>query len=434
MSKFDIIIIGAGASGLMAARELTKAGQKVAVLEARNRIGGRIYTHKAAGFSLPVEAGAEFMHGNLPVTQAVLKEAGISLLEMKGKTYQVKHGKLQQSDEFIEDYQKLIEKLNDLQEDISLAEFLEKKFNEEQYAALRESVTKFAEGYDAADIQRLSAQALHDELQSGGATDTYLPEGGYSQLINFLADEAQVAGCVIHLSRTVQEVQWQAGQVEILCGKGESFIASKVLVTVPLGVLLSEPGSKGHICFSPGLPEKSAALKTLGFGPVIKILLEFKINFWRNDEFKQHVCQLPDLSFLFSDATPAPTWWTRFPDKVPLLTGWIAGPQAKQHQDSSENQTIIKALESLAYIFDTDINFLQEQLIAKQVVNWITDPFARGAYAYATVASKEAREVLTQPEQNTIFFAGEALYQGEAMGTVEAALTSGLNAARQLQQ
>ncbi|MCC9136952.1 FAD-dependent oxidoreductase [Pontibacter silvestris] len=416
----------------MAARHLAKAGYKVAVLEARDRTGGRIYTQRAAGFSVPIEVGAEFVHGNLPVTQEVFKEAGISFFAMEGKSYQVKHGELQQSDEFIDNYQELIKKLNKLEEDLTLAAFLEKYFKEEQYTGLRESVTKFAEGYDAANIQQLSAMALRDELQSGGATNSYFPKGGYSQVLDFLANEAQASGCVIHLSLIVQEVRWQAGHVEVLCEQEQSFTASKILITVPLGVLLSEPGSKGHIRFTPALPEKSAALQTLGFGPVIKILLEFKTAFWDNEKNKQQVSQLPELSFLFSDATPAPTWWTHFPEKTPLLTGWISGPLAEKHKDLTEDDIITEALKSLAYIFETDTSFLQGQLIAKQVVNWVTDPFARGAYTYATVASKKARKVLTQPQDNTLFFAGEALYEGEAMGTVEAALASGHEAAQQL--
>src|SRR6185369_11274235 len=89
---YDIIIIGAGASGLMEARELSRAGKKVLILEARDRTGGRIFTYSGNGFTVPVEAGAEFIHGDAAVTIKVLKEYKIPFTKSDGEFKQVRHG------------------------------------------------------------------------------------------------------------------------------------------------------------------------------------------------------------------------------------------------------------------------------------------------------------------------------------------------------
>ena len=200
MNILDVIIVGAGACGLVAARELARAGKKVMVLEARNRLGGRIFTADIGSFTKPVEAGAEFVHGDLPLTEALLTEAGIKCHPLAGKTYQVKGGVLEEAEEFIEDFEILMQKLEELEHDLPLAEFLELYFWEEQYYDLRNSVTRFAEGYDAADIQKVSTFALREEWRAGGAANSYHPVGSYSQLIDFLAATVKNSGVIIQLN------------------------------------------------------------------------------------------------------------------------------------------------------------------------------------------------------------------------------------------
>src|SRR6476620_8900151 len=108
--SFDVIVIGAGASGLMAAWELAQAGRSVAILEAMGRIGGCVHTIVDSSFDLPVELGAEFIHGDLELTQALLKKAGITSYEMEGQLWQKHEGELQQQEDFVEDYRALKKK------------------------------------------------------------------------------------------------------------------------------------------------------------------------------------------------------------------------------------------------------------------------------------------------------------------------------------
>jgi monoamine oxidase len=429
----DVLIIGAGAAGLMAARELTKQGLQVIILEARNRLGGRIYTQQPGNFSVPIEAGAEFVHGDLPLTQALFHEAQVSLHLLDGKNYQVLQGVLKESDEFIPDFDELLARLEKLEQDMSFAEFLKKYLPEEEYRELRAGITRFAEGYDAADINRASTFALRTEWQTDGAANSYHPAGGYSQLIHLLAHQIQANGGTLVTATPVKAITWQPNHVQVKTTTGTTYQARKVLITVPLGVLQAEPEAEGAICFSPELPHKQEALAALGFGAVIKILLEFKTPFWEEKEENLAVKQkMPELAFLFTDASALAAWWTQLPDTAPVLTGWMAGTEAEKRRQATTPELITEALDTLAFLFATTPAFLQEQLVAHQVYNWAADPFARGAYAYATVNGAAAQHILRIPEAETLYFAGEALYEGPAIGTVEAALVSGKEAAAQI--
>ncbi|WP_375435968.1 flavin monoamine oxidase family protein [uncultured Hymenobacter sp.] len=425
-----VLIIGAGAAGLYAARTLVQAGRRVIVLEARNRAGGRIHTFTDAGFSAPTEGGAEFMHGAVPLTRGLLDEAGLTSFPTTGTTYQVVEGRIRESEDFIQDVPHLLEQLHALPHDMPLADFLTDYFGEEQYAPMREQVMRFAEGYDAADAQRASSFALREELSGGGFDDSPHPEGTYGSLIARLVADTEAAGGTLHLATVVQEIRWQPGQVEVYTTDGRSFQATQILITVPLGVWQAAADSPGYIRIESELPAHRAAAVSLGYGAVIKVLLEFKDAFWQHSS--SAVTQpMPDLSFLFSDA-PFPTWWSQLPDPRPLLTGWLAGPAAARLRATPDETLLVQALDSLAGLLGTTPAFLRSQLRTHRVVNWAADPYALGAYAYTTVGASAQRTVLATPVANTLFFAGEGVYDGPYIGTVEAALTSGADAARQL--
>ncbi|MCB2408898.1 flavin monoamine oxidase family protein [Hymenobacter lucidus] len=430
MTEPEILVIGAGAAGLLAARELSRAGRHVLVLEARPRIGGRIHTFNGAGFSGPTEAGAEFLHGEVALTRELLQEIGVATHDTAGTTYEVENGLLQTAESFLAEMPLLLAKLHALPHDLPLADFLTKYFSEDEHQPLRETVTRFAEGYDAADARRASSFALRDEWSGGGAEDSPRPAGGYGPLIHHLAQQVQAAGGVVQLSTIVQQIRWRRGRVELRCDQNRRYSAAQVLLTVPLGVLQAEAGTPGHLAFEPELPAPRAAAAALGFGPVIKILLEFRTSFWQytGPEIRNAA---PELGFLFSDAA-VPTWWSQLPEERPLLTGWVAGPAADALRNATDEEVFTQSLAALAYLFGATAEFLHSQLVTWRVVNWGADPFARGAYAYATVDSAAARRELARPLDDTLFFAGEGLYEGPAMGTVEAALVSGQQAARQL--
>ncbi len=417
----DVVIIGAGAAGLVAARELAKAGRNVAVLEARDRTGGRIHTLHGGGFTAPTEAGAEFVHGNLPVTLGLVREAALPFVEMAGQSWHVQDGQAGPDDELPEDWPLLLAKLGALQQDVSIATFLETALSEPRHARLRESVRKFAEGYDAADTRKASALALREEWANDEDSPQYRLPGGYHTLIDFLAGDAAARGAQLHLSMPVREIAWAPGRAEAVTEGGRRFAARQVLITVPLGVWQA-----GALRFDPDVPEKFGAARQMGFGPVIKLVLEFREAFWEGTVTDHPGWRkFPGLGFLFSNA-PVPTWWTRLPDQTPVLTGWLAGPAAANCGALPDEALLDIALNSLAALVLAQPADLRALLVAHHVANWPADPYARGAYSYATVHGEAARATLAAPVDDTLFFAGEAFYQGPAVGTVEAALATGM--------
>jgi monoamine oxidase len=427
----DVIIIGAGAAGLMAAKLLTDAGLKVCVLEARDRPGGRIHTIYDAAFEPPAEAGPEFIHGNLEVTLNLLKEAGIEYREMSGDMWQVNNGKWSKELTFSEDEQLLMTKLKELKDNISIAEFFDRYFANDKFAPLRNSMTGYIEGYYAGDIHRTSALAFYNEWMSEDEQQ-YRPVGGYGKMIKYLGDKSVEGGALIQLSTVVKEIRWLKEQVEVLDETHHSYVARKLIVTVPLGVWLAGKNEKGALSFTPALTEKQEAAKQMGFGSAIKILLNFKDAFW--EKISPNVDTKVDLKnagFIISDA-PIPTWWTQLPEKSTLLTGWLAGPKALQLKDTDDKAILHMALDSLTMLLNIKEDELKGKLQTWHVFNWVADPFTRGAYAFSTVGTKEARKILIAPVEDTLFFAGEAFYEGHEMGTVEAALTSGVRACKEV--
>jgi len=419
---YSIIIIGAGASGLMAAYELSGAGFSVTVVEASDRPGGRILTLHDKGFSAPVEAGAEFVHGSLPVTLGLLKAAGISYHPVKGKMTRVRQGEWIQQDLFSGDWAELMERMEQLEQDMPIATFLDRYFSGDRYALLRSSVRGFAEGYDLVDLGRASTMALYQEWQEEGEQE-FRVEGGYGRLVHYLEEACLARGCTFHYGAPVQEVQWQKDRVVLQCATGKVFTGSRLITTVSLGILQLAPGLPSALRFAPEIPAYRQAAAEMGYGSVIKVLMEFRSPFWEKKE--------KGIGFILSDEA-VPTWWTQFPGKSNLLTAWIAAAAMRNFQALDAAGRLSSCLQSLAALFQADIAFLKDELVTYRIHDWMTAPYVRGGYSYETVGSGMARARLHQSLEDTLYFAGEALYEGQALATVEAALDSGRTVAQKI--
>lgn len=422
MRTFDVIVIGAGASGLIAAKELSASGKSVCVIEARDRIGGRIHTITDERFSYPVETGAEFIHGKLEHSFQLIREAGLDYYRIKGNVYQVKNGVWDKQNDFIECAGELMNELKTLREDMSVKAFLAKHFPGRENRSFRESVTRYAEGYDASDASRFSALAFKFEMENEDE-ENYRVAKGYTSLVQYLWNECEAKGCVLRLNNTVKQVNWQRQPVKITTGESVAYMAKQVIVTIPLGVWQARSTAKAAIDFIPALKEKQQAARKSGFGGVIKIILQFDELVWKDVAKK--------IGFIITDRQ-IPTWWTQEPDKHAMLSGWVAGPAAAKMKMLRDDEIINKALASLASAFKMKLSVLRKKLVASHVFNWLNDPFARGAYGYEVTGGHQYRRILAAPVKDILFFAGEAVYQGSEMGTVEAALASGKLAAQQL--
>ncbi|HMO78400.1 MAG TPA: NAD(P)/FAD-dependent oxidoreductase [Candidatus Paceibacterota bacterium] len=410
----EIIIIGAGASGLIAARELAKAGKKITILEARDRIGGRIMPLSEEDFGYPAQGGGEFVHGEAPVTKALIQEAGLTFVPESddGEVWATRSGPLSLHKSFIEGNEMLKEKLEKLESDVSIAEFLDTHFGTEEYASLRNSILKMVEGYEAADPHRVSTFTL----KCGWFGKKYHADGwikeGYGALLNFLKKQIEQNGGEIIFNSPVVSVESTSGKV-VVKTSDKSYKAAKVIVTVPLPVLKS-------IKFTPDISEKIALVSKIGFGSAIKLIIKFKSQWWK----KATPNDLSKLSFaLCNDDFTA--WWTQYPIETNTMVGWMAGPNVEKNKSLSDNKLLDLGILALANMFSLDKDFLNKEIETWKVINWSSDPYALGAYSYTAMDTADAYERLAESVGNTIFFAGEAIYTGEETATVEGALGSG---------
>jgi monoamine oxidase len=408
-----ILVVGAGAAGLMTARELVRAGKRVTILEARDRCGGRIYPLPTQEFGYPAEGGAEFVHGAAPVTRALMREARVSLSPSYGTRWSARTGKLLPNESSLPHAGRFYRALAEVKADLPIAEFLETHFADRRYDELRRSITRTVEGYDAADPRRASTIALRDEWMARDEGEHGRIAKGYGELIEYLASECRRHGAALHLGAAVTAIDEAGGRIAVRCYHGTEFEADAAILTVPLPLL-------SKIALPSAVRERLAATADIGFGNVVKILFRFETKWWADHGGRD----LAGLSFLLSDAT-VPTWWTQYPDGYAVLTGWLAGPKADRVSSLTEAELIDMGLASLAEIFDLPLDRIRRDLVAARAINWGNDPFARGAYSYATPRTREAQSVLKKSNGDVIFFSGEALYAGRDMGTVEAALASG---------
>jgi monoamine oxidase len=390
------------------------------VLEARDRCGGRIHPLPDREFGYPAEGGAEFVHGSAPVTRALMREAQLSLSPLTGKRWRVRDGSLSPDESPMPDAARLHQALAELKADLPIAEFLERQFGDARYADLRRAVERMVEGYDAADPSRASTFALREEWMGRELGQPGRIVGGYGALVGFLMSACRQNGVAIHHGVAVKAVETDDGRIAALCRNGTTFDSDAAILTVPLPVL-------ADIALPQAAREKAAAGADIGYGNVVKILLRFATSWWIDGGRRE----LADLSFLLSNA-PVPTWWTQYPARHPVLTGWFAGPKTDAVSHLSANELVQMGLASLSEIFNISLDSLRSHLVASQAINWDNDPFARGAYSYATPGTRDAQSVLRQPDGSGVFFSGEALYDGPDMGTVEAALASGKRTAEMI--
>ncbi|WP_158791025.1 NAD(P)/FAD-dependent oxidoreductase [Granulicella sp. L60] len=311
----EVLIIGAGMAGLTAARALAEAGMKVLVVEAQERIGGRILTRHVGDEA--IELGAEFIHGRPPELWALVDEAGLETYERGGAQMCFEDGKL---DKCGDERDKMFEPLEKLKSfegpDVSFAEYLDQL---EISAEERGRAIGYVEGFNAADHRKASAAALGAQQKAEDASEgdrLYRLRGGYDQLPAYLAKKIDALGGRLLTGTPVSSIRWKPGQAQVVTGTG-SYSAKHVVVTLPLGVLQT-----GAVEISPRPDSILEAAGRLRMGQVRRFTLLFRDLFWKRLEPQP---ELNDLSFLFAFSEMPPVWWTPHPEVSHTITGWSAG-------------------------------------------------------------------------------------------------------------
>lgn len=400
----DVIVIGAGAAGLACAQELVKAGKRVVILEARNRIGGRVHTIRERGV---VEAGAEFIHGEKATTWEIIRTNHLHTEEWSAEG---KPRRLFGSGGSIRaDSPALLEELNKAEvgipiykgPEISLAEYLAQQHVSEDalfYAG------RHLGDYDAVDPERLSLPgfAQDEALATNGEHDFWITEG-YDQIPTALAK-----GLDIRLDHTVTQVEWKQGSAIVVCKDGSRYEATRVVNSVPLGVLKA-----GSITFVPELPATfTNAVAKMGFGNSTKLAL------WLDTDVESF--WILDTPGLFGH------WWIRRFGGQVVAIGFSGGSRADELVAMGKEAAIASGIEEFASALGARI---KEHIQAAKHFTWSDDPYTLGSYSYPALGADGAAEALATSIEDTLYYTGEATHRQGHAGTVHGAIEAGRNTA-----
>src|SRR2546423_10411913 len=264
----DILIVGAGAAGLAAARELSTAQLKVIVLEARDHIGGRINTHFDR---FPIELGAEFVHGKPPETLTIVERAHLTLQKIPNLHWHSHDGILTKSGEFWSKVEKLTEEMSEYTgPDQAFSEFLDDYSRKTDIEEIRSIATLYVEGFHAAHADNISVLGLNKTNKAAEEIEDdkqFRIEDGYKHLIDSLHDDAVACGASVRLNAVVEEVSWKRDRVDVLTTAHERFNARRLVITLPLPLLQKSE----QVRFNPPLKQTQNAATKLAMGHVIKV-------------------------------------------------------------------------------------------------------------------------------------------------------------------
>jgi monoamine oxidase len=423
-----VIVIGAGVSGLAAAKMLHQAGAQVTVLEARQRIGGRIFTDHDT-FGVPVEIGAQYIHGTNDEKGAVnlvwqmAQEQRWATVPYSSDTVQAVHaGKIVSNARQLRNrLAAFSEAIEETESEITLEDSVEDAVNhylqDEEVAddmamELRAIVASEIGLEYAGDIDQIAVQNIGGE--SGFSGGNQILTGGYEQVPKWLA-----AGLPnVRLGEVVSVIDYHNAVCSVTSKSGQVYQTDRILCTLPLGVLQTQ-----SITFKPRLPPaKIQAISRMGVGNLGKVILEFSERFWSDD-----------INWLLGLKSSAP-WGVAFSTLNRVIPGrhflimWHSGSLAQQREAMNDDAVIKIALDELRSILGKHV----PTPIKAKITRWSRDPFSYGAYFFPKVNSPlNDIEELARPVNKRLFFAGEAT-NADLFGTVHGAIVSGWREAKKI--
>jgi monoamine oxidase len=423
-----IVVVGAGISGLGAAKDLQDSGFAVTVLEARDRIGGRIYTDRSLGF--PLERGANWIHSNqvegnrlMSLKEELGIKTNISTLDPLNFKLFNKEGKAITLSE--EDFEKIEFRIalvayiaSYIRPSSTLGDVIDflKSLGLLSFApdAVLKAFLQHLELGAAEDEENIPVGALISEyayMEDAGDDEEVF--GGFDQFTNHLSKSLD-----IKLNSPVSKITYSSDKVEVFAND-KTYIADAVVVTVSLGVL-----QKNLIEFVPDLPvEKKEAINSISWGNVNKVILKFPYSFWGDAE----------NFFIEREDRHAFTTW--FSNEVminePVIYSFLSGEFSRNMEKETGDYIVEEAMKSLKIAYGNDIPKPEAHIITR----WGMEPYILGSYSsYGhNQDDSKLRPELAKPIQNKIFFAGEATSVLEN-GYTHGALNTGLREAEKIKQ
>jgi monoamine oxidase len=424
----DVLILGAGAAGLSAARALHNVGMRVVVLEARDRIGGRAWTDTTWA-DIPIELGAEFIHGENVSTHALVRKFGLTTLPARRHEARYMHwyvpgdrpramgdlpsGLAQDWATTTALYDTLAQRPDDAP-DLSLADYLTSQHPDWNEGNYRMADVLLAQTC-CASLDTLSCADLAHEMKRdrAGKLEFRIAEG-YGELFRRMVEACNLD---VRLNAVVRSIAWSRKGVEVTTASGEVYSAKACVITLPVAVL-----QRGGIRFDPPLPTaKQRAIWSFRVEPATKLIYHFNTPVWSED-----------MRYI-AHADPAGRWWLPGEERdsaPPIITQYVTADEARRLDAFLEDRALAEGLQALGLALDVSIRI--EEATQSRRVAWAHDPFARGGYAHLPPGHADAREALAAPVDGVLFFAGEATAIDSNPQTVHGALDSGVRAAGEL--
>ncbi len=415
----NVLVIGAGIAGLSAAWHLSQTGIETTVLEARDRIGGRVWTSRDFA-DIPVEFGAELIHGRGPEvnTWAWIRKLNLRTWhwnKLDDSMIRTEEGDWLTMGEARANSPELDAtrswELGDValpRDDEDLGSYLRRiGFSDAQLRYVQRSFAN-AEGESMRYLNaKAHAQLFHDSDSAGDYSDHRILDG-YDAYYRQLA-----SGLDIRLNTVVSQIDWSDG-IQALTESGAVYIADAAVITLPLGVMQA-----GRVQFAAALPRhKQEALAGLRMGPVMKLVYQFDA----------HILD-PKIGAIYAAGSP-PMWWSPSLGRQSGAVVWTAfatGDYARELLQLGEAAALEKGLATLrAEIGQPDLQATKARWVA-----WPCDEFALGGYSACLPGHYDARDKLARPTP-PLYWAGEASAPHHLTATVHGAFFTGQRAAKEI--